>query len=228
VILAEPGCTGRINRVQTIGVFGGTGQQGRGLAARLSAAGQRVVLGSRDAARAVAVAERLGRGVRGADNAQCAREADVVIVAVPWAGHQELLTALRPELVGVIVVNCVNPLGFDDRGAYGLSVPEGSACEQAARLLPDSVVVGAFHHVSAELLLDASQSTVDIDVFVVGDDRAATDQVQALADSIPGMRGIYAGRLRTARHIEGLTANLIAINRRYTTRSGLRLTGGQW
>ena len=86
--------------------------------------------------------------------ANAAREADLVIAAVPWEGHGELLAALAPELAGKIVVDCVNPIGFDKRGAYPLPVPEGSAAEQAAALLPGSRVVAAFHHVSAVLLLD--------------------------------------------------------------------------
>src|SRR5207244_5846847 len=119
-----------------------------------------------------------------------------------------------------IVVDCVNPLGFDSRGAFALDVPEGSAAEQAAALLPESRVVGAFHHVSAVLLADPEVTRCDLDVMVLGDDREATDTVQALAEVIPGMRGIYAGRLRNARQVEAFTANLISINRRYKAHAG--------
>ena len=101
---------------------------------------------------------------------------------------------------------------------------EGSAAQQAQVLLPDSVVVGAFHHLSAVRLLDDAVASVDTDVMVVGDDRAATDLVQRLAQTIPGMRGIYAGRLRNARQVEALTANLISVNRRYKAHAGLRVT----
>jgi NADPH-dependent F420 reductase len=103
-------------------------------------------------------------------------------------------------------------------------VDEGSAAQQAAAVLPDSTVVAAFHHVSAITLLDDSAATVDTDVLVLGDERSATDLVQALAERIPGVRGVYAGRLRNAGQVEALTANLIAINRRYKAHAGVRIT----
>ncbi|MEI8261507.1 MAG: NADPH-dependent F420 reductase [Actinomycetes bacterium] len=206
----------------TIGVLGGTGEQGRGLALRLGRSGLRVVIGSRDAARAQASAAEIG--VEGASNEDCATAADVVIVAVPWDGHAATLESLRGSLAGRIVVDCVNPLGFDKQGAFGLAVPEGSAAQQAALLLPDSRVVAAFHHVSAVLLLDETVASLDTDVLVLGDDREATDIVQALAARIPGMRGIYGGRLRNAGQVEAFTANLISMNRRYKAHAGIRVT----
>jgi NADPH-dependent F420 reductase len=207
-----------------VAVLGGTGEQGRGLARRLALAGHRVVLGSRDASRAAAAADGLPGSVTGTDNAGAAAAGDVVVVAVPWEGHRDLLASLRGPLAGKIVVDCVNPLGFDKSGAFALVVEEGSAAEQAAAVLPDSTVVAAFHHVSAVLLLDEAVDSVDTDVLVLGDDRNATDVVQALAARIPGMRGIYAGRLRNAHQVEALTANLISVNRRYKAHAGLRVT----
>jgi NADPH-dependent F420 reductase len=162
--------------------------------------------------------------VRGADNATAARTGDVVVVAVPWDGHAELLASLAGDLAGKVVVDCVNPLGFDKQGAFALAVAEGSAAEQARALLPDSTVVAAFHHVSAVLLEDPSVESVDTDVLVLGDDREATDLVQSLAGRIPGMRGVYGGRLRNAHQVEALTANLISVNRRYKAHAGLRVT----
>jgi NADPH-dependent F420 reductase len=147
-----------------------------------------------------------------------------VIVAVPWDGHRELLEALAEALAGKIVIDCVNPLGFDKQGAYGLTVEEGSAAQQAAAVLPDSRVVAAFHHISAVLLLDDSVESIDTDVLVLGDDREATDTVQALAARIPGIRGIYGGRLRNAGQVEAFTANLISMNRRYKAHAGIRVT----
>ena len=207
-----------------IGVLGGTGEQGRGLARRLAMAGHEVVIGSRDAARAQGAADELGHGVHGTDNEACARQADVVIVAVPWDGHAALLGSMADALAGRIVVDCVNPLGFDKQGAFALAVAEGSAAQQAAELLPESRVVGAFHHISAVLLLDPSVASIDTDVLVLGDDREATDTVQALAGRIAGMRGIYAGRLRNCGQVEAMTANLISMNRRYKAHAGLRVT----
>jgi len=213
---------------QVVAVLGGTGDQGRGLARRLAAAGVRVILGSRDAARAEQVAAVLaaeGGPISGADNAAAATCGDVVIVAVPWSGHRELLSSVAAELAGKVVVDCVNPLGFDAQGAYALEVAEGSATEQAAAVLPGSRVVGAFHHVSAALLQDPGVDRIDTDVLVVGDDREAVELVIALAERVPGMRGVYAGRLRNAGQVEAMTANLIAVNRRYRAHAGLRVTG---
>ncbi|PRW64074.1 NADPH-dependent F420 reductase [Actinopolyspora mortivallis] len=212
----------------TVGVLGGTGAQGKGLAIRWAQAGLRVLLGSRSADRAEQVAQEVaeagGGSVKGCDNAQCASEADVALVALPWEAHAETLRGLRAELSGKIVIDCVNPLGFDSKGPYALEVEEGSAAQQAEALLPDSRVTAAFHHVSAVTLADTSVPHVDLDVLVLGDDREATDLVRALADVIPGVRGIYGGRLRNAHQVEALTANVIAINRRYKAHAGIRVT----
>ncbi|MET8010837.1 NADPH-dependent F420 reductase [Streptomyces sp. NPDC005271] len=210
-----------------VGVLGGTGDQGRGLAYRLAKVGQKVIIGSRKAERARTAADELGgaeTGIEGAENAECARRSDIVIVAVPWEGHGTLLESIREELRGKLVVDCVNPLGFDKKGAYALTPEEGSAAEQAAALLPDSRVTAAFHHLSAVLLQDPEVDQIDTDVMVLGETRADTDMVQALAARIPGMRGVYAGRLRNAHQVESLVANLISVNRRYKAHAGLRVT----
>jgi NADPH-dependent F420 reductase len=214
-----------------LAIVGGTGDQGHGLARRFALAGLRVLIGSRDAARAAARAADIasevgaaGAPVVGGLNAEVCAAADLVVVAVPYDGHAATLESVRPALAGKIVVDCVNPLGFDQQGAYPVPVAAGSAAQEAAALLPDSRVVAAFHHVSAVLLIDPKVSTVDIDVLVLGDDRAATDTVQALAGLIPGMRGLYGGRLRNAGQVEAFTANLVSINRRYRAHAGVRIT----
>jgi NADPH-dependent F420 reductase len=197
-----------------------------GLARRLALGGVPVVLGSRSAERAEAAAAPLaaeGLPVSGAANAEAAG-ADLVIVAVPYDGHRELLEALAPLLAGKVVVDCVNPLGFDKQGAYLLEVEAGSAALEAAAALPDSTVVAAFHHVSAVQLADPDVAEIDMDILVLGDSRPATDLVQGLVGRIAGMRGIYAGRLRNAQQVEGLTANLISVNRRYKAHAGVRIT----
>ena len=218
-------------RTSIVGVLGGTGPLGGGLARRFAAAGVTVVVGSREAAKGARIAAEIladvpGATVTGTDNVGAAEQADVLVVAVPYEGHADLLRGLAGALAGKIVVDAVNPLGFDKQGAYGLDVPEGSAAQQAAALLPDSRVTAAFHHVSAPLLLDLAVPAVQLDVLVLGEgeDREATDTVQALAELIPGVRGVYGGRLRNARQVEALTANLIAINRRYKAHAGLRIT----
>jgi len=212
----------------TVAVLGGTGPQGRGLVRRWAAAGVSVVIGSRAADRAAStaaeLAEATGGDVRGLGNEEAAAAGGVVVVAVPYDGHADLLSALAPVLAGKVVVDCVNPLGFDKQGAFVLEVAEGSAAQQAAALLPGSTVVAAFHHVSAVILEDPEIATVDTDVLVLGDDRDATDLVAALADAVPGMRGVYGGRLRNAGQVEGLTANLISVNRRYKAHAGVRVT----
>lgn len=233
-IVTEPAAVPELTS-QTIGVLGGTGPQGKGLALRWAVAGLCVLIGSRSAERAqrtaAELAERAGLAapdaggpISGADNHGCASAADLVLVAVPWEGHDALLTSLREPLAGKIVIDCVNPLRFDKQGPYPLRVQEGSAAQQAAALLPDSTVTAAFHHVSAVTLADLSVPKVDLDVLVLGEDRPATDRVCALADTIPGVRGVYGGRLRNAGQVEALTANLIAINRRYKTHAGIRVT----
>ena len=213
----------------TVGVLGGTGPQGKGLAFRWAKAGLKVVIGSRSADRAETAAAELRElagvdNVAGTDNLETATKADVVLVAVPWDGHGDLLASLREALAGKIVIDCVNPLGFDKQGPFALKVDEGSAAQQAEALLPDSRVTAAFHHVSAVHLADPAIEAVDTDVLVLGDDREATDLVRALADTVPGMRGVFGGRLRNAGQVEALTANLIAINRRYKAHAGLRVT----
>lgn len=208
----------------TLGILGGTGDQGRGLARRFAMAGNPVIIGSRSEERAKAAAAEIGHGVQGMTNQDTPEYAQIVIAAIPWEGHAELLSALAPRLAGKIVVDCVNPLGFDKQGAYALPVEEGSAAQQAAALLPDSTVLAAFHHVSAKVLLDPEVAAVDLDVLVLGDHREATDLVQALASRIPGMRGVYGGRLRNAHQVEALTANLVSVNRRYKAHAGLRIT----
>jgi NADPH-dependent F420 reductase len=209
-----------------IGILGGTGDQGRGLARRLSMAGHQIIIGSRDAGRAKSAAADIGGGplLDGGLNHEAAADADVVVVAIPWEGHADVLSELAGPLAGKIVIDCVNPIGFDSRGAYPIGVPEGSAAEQAASVLPGSTVVGAFHHVSAQLLLDPDVDSMDLDVLVLGDDRASTDLVIALAGEIPGMRGVYGGRLRNCGQVEALTANLVSINRRYKAHAGIRVT----
>jgi len=213
-----------------VGILGGTGPQGRGLARRFAAADHDVLIGSRNAERGQllaaedAQADRSSR-ITGGSNSDVAAAAELVIVAVPYAGHAALLSALTTELAGKIVVDCVNPLGFDHQGPFPIRVPAGSAAEEAQQMLPNSTVIAAFHHVSAVLLDDPTIDHFADDVLVLGEDRAAVAVVCQLASAIPGVRGIYAGRLRNAAQVEALTANLIAINRRYKTHAGIAITG---
>ena len=214
----------------TVAIIGGTGDQGRGLAYRLACAGQRVLIGSRAAERADTAAKEISAmpgvtaAVEGGANPDVSAAADVVIIAVPWEGHRATVESLRAPLAGKVVVDCVNPLGFDKQGPFALKVDEGSAVEQAAALLPDSRVCGAFHHVSAPLLIDPAVERMELDVLICTEERELVGLVAALAARIPGMRGVYGGRLRNAHQVEAFTANLIAINKRYKAHAGIRVT----
>jgi NADPH-dependent F420 reductase len=216
---------GKELKALTVGIIGGTGAQGTGLGYRLAKAGFKVILGSREGAKAVTTAAEVGNGITGTGNVECAAQSDLVIVAVPWDSHKETLASLKNELAGKVVIDCVNPMGFDAGGAFPLAVEEGSACAQAQGILSESYVVTAFNHVSAVLLSDQSLAEIDIDIMVVGDHKPATDLVQQLVDQIAGMRGIYAGKMRNAGQVEALTANLISMNRRYKTHAGVRVIG---
>jgi 8-hydroxy-5-deazaflavin:NADPH oxidoreductase len=210
----------------TIGLLGGTGPQGRGLARRLALAGHRVLLGSRDRDRAVAIVDDLpGRRdlpVEGVANQDAAERAEVVFLVFPYAGQATMLPALATAVAGKVVVDVVNPLFWDEAGPGVLAVPEGSAAEQAQALLPDARVVAAFHHAAPKLLADPERQ-VETDVLVAGDDPAARGLVIELADQIPGCRGVDAGPLRMARQLEGFTAVIVGINRRYRIHAGVRI-----
>ncbi len=216
-----------------IAVMGGTGPQGKGLGYRFARHGHDVVIGSRAAEKAEVVAaevtERLagleGAGtVTGAANADACAEADVVLLAVPWDGHDELVASL--PLAGKTVISCVNPLAFDKRGAHGQVIDggEGSAAEHAAQLAPDATVVGAFHNVSA-VGLWGDEEYLDEDVLCVGDSDDGKAVAIELARAVTGRDGISAGKLRLARVLEPMTAVLISINRKYKVHSGIRISG---
>jgi NADPH-dependent F420 reductase len=195
----------------TIGLLGGTGPQGRGLALRLALAGHRVLLGSRDPERAAGVVADLLGG------------RDLPVEGVGYAGQADVLPGLAGPIGTKVVVDVINPLGWDDQGPYLLDVPEGSAAEQAAALLPGARVVAAFHHAAPRLLADPERQ-VETDVLVAADDPAAKGLVLELADQIPGCRGVDAGPLRMARHLEGFTAVIVGINRRHKIHAGLRIS----
>lgn len=214
---------------RTIAVVGGTGQQGRGLAYRFALAGDHVILGSREAARAQQTACEINARlpeprVVGDTNAGAVSRSDLVLLAVPWEGHADLVASLAYELAEKIVISCVNPLGFDGNGPFGL-VLEESAAQETQRLVPTARVVGAFHHVAALSLWRTADPMSHEDVLVCGDDVEAKGVVLELAVSVTGKRGLDAGALRLARQLEPLTAVLISMNKRYRTRSGVAVTG---
>ncbi|TAJ19641.1 MAG: NADPH-dependent F420 reductase [Dehalococcoidia bacterium] len=215
----------------TIALVGGTGPEGRGLATRFALAGHRVVIGSRDAARGEAGAAEVlaGLGARthgpvsGSDNTTAVADADLVVIVVPYAAHRATLEGLRDAVAGKIVIDAVVPVVFD-RGPRPVEVADGSATEEAAAILSGSRVIGAFHNLAAEVLLDPD-AHVGADVFVTGADADAKQAVMALAGEIAGVRGVDAGPLRFSRFVEQITILIIGINGRYKAHTGIRVVG---
>lgn len=208
---------------------GGTGPHGRGLALRLAMAGEHVLVGSRDAARAAAAADELNlrlhtRRARGLPNAEAVAQADIVFLCVPFQGHRATLGELKQHLEGKVLVDVVAPLAFSRGRVHAIPVEEGSAAQQAHALAPGARVVGAFHNLSAEDLLMPDRS-MDCDVVVCSDDQEAKRQVMALAEKIKGVRAVDGGPLECSRYVEQFTALLLTINRTYKTRSSIRIVG---
>ncbi len=215
--------------VTRIGFIGGTGPEGKGLAYRFALAGHEIVIGSRSRERAETAASEIGErvakaAVRGVENADAARDGELIMLTVPFAAQADTLPALRDALDGKVVVSTGVPLLFEGGRASMAAVPEGSAAEQAQALLPNARVVGAFHNLSAAKLWDEG-ALLEQDVIVCGDDADAKGEVMALAEQIRGVRAVDGGPLASSRYVEGITALLVAINRRYKARAGVRIVG---
>ena len=209
--------------------MGGTGPEGRGLALRFALAGEAVLIGSRDRARASEAAEGIaalahGAPVSGALNEEVARQAAIVFVTVPYAAHRPTLSAIAESLEGKTVVDVVAPLAISKRVARTVPIAEGSAALEASAILPGAKIVAAFQTVSAHDLLDPN-IRIDSDVIVCSDDPDARKQIMDLAERIPGIRAVNGGGLENAAYVEGFTALLLNINRIYRARSGLRIVG---
>jgi hypothetical protein len=213
----------------TIAILGGTGHEGSGLALRWAKAGHRVVLGSRDAAKAsVAAAEmnrRLGAAsVTGMANRDAAAAADIVVLTVPHPAQRRTVEDTREALKGKILVDATVPL-VPPKVARVQLPAGGSAVAAIQEMLgPEVRVVAAFQNVSAEHLGNLDHA-VDCDVLVCGDDVKARETVIGLAADI-GLRGIHAGAVVNSAAVEALTSVLIAINMRYKVAgAGIRITG---
>jgi 8-hydroxy-5-deazaflavin:NADPH oxidoreductase len=210
-----------------IALIGGTGKEGRGLAVRWAAAGHDVVLGSRDGARAAAVATELaqlaGRSLSGADNAAALDRADVVLLSVPYAAHAETLRAIAPQLGERILIDITVPLKPPQVAKVQLPAGLSAALEAQAILGASAKVVAALHHVSSTQLIDPKKQ-IDCDVLVCGDDAAAKSTVLALIADL-GLRGLDAGVLANSIALESLTPVLLALNKRYkSVGAGIRFT----
>lgn len=217
---------------RVVAIVGGTGPEGSGLAWRWAQAGETVIIGSREAARARAAADdirsRAGAqaSVSGEENAEVCRTADIIVLTIPFEAHAATLKHIKPALrPGCVVVDTTVPLAASvgGRATRTLGVWQGSAAQQAAELLPQVSVVGAFQSVSSEWL--AQTGSIDCDVLVCGDDPAAVRLIRELASRIEGVRAIDGGKLENARILEQITALLIGLNIRHKGHSGLRITG---
>ena len=216
-----------------IAVLGGTGAEGFGLALRWARAGESVIIGSRDAARAREAAAKIRDAVgghatiSGEENSAACAAADLVVLTIPFEGHSALLKQIKPAIPeGSIVVDTTVPLAASvgGRATRTLGLWEGSAAQQTAELVPAGVsVVAAFHNTSADVL--NGDAPIDCDVIVCSDDADASMTVRALAAKIPGVRAIDGGKLENARILEQITALLIGLNIRHKGHSGIRITG---
>ena len=218
---------------RVVAIIGGTGPAGTGLGLRLARAGETVIIGSREAARAQQTAEairrRAGAGtqVSGMENLAACAASDLLVLTVPFQGQADLLkqlkTAIRP---GSILIDATVPLAasIGGRASRTLGVWQGSAAQQAAELVPKGVsVVAAFQNVSADVL--NGDQNVECDVIVCSDDPKATRVAMELASKIPGVRAIDGGKLENARLVEQITALLIGLNIRHKGHGGIRVTG---
>ena len=213
-----------------IGILGGTGPAGRGLAVRAALAGHDVILGSRDAQRAQETAQMIldaNQGatlsIKGGDN-EAATNADLIVLATPWEGAVSTIKALSGQLEGKSVVSMVNALMKEGREMLPLYPPRGSMAGQVAAALPSSEVVAAFHHLPAKEM-ENLDSGLEADVLVCGDSVRAKETTIKLINSMDGLRGLDAGSLAQASPIEAFTAVCITLNIRHKAHSTLRLAG---
>jgi NADPH-dependent F420 reductase len=213
--------------MKSVGILGGTGPAGQGVGLRLSSAGYEVVLGSRDAERAAAIASSLdvrgGASLTGATN-EVASACDVVVVATPWDSAVSTVTALRDPLKGKVVISMVNALVREGRELVPLYPPRGSMAAQLAHALTESKVVGAFHHLPASEMMNLD-SDLDADVVVFSDHADARDEVAEMIEAMPGLRAVVAGTMSLASAVEAFTAVCISINIRHKAHSYVKLAG---
>ena len=218
---------------RSIAILGGTGPAGMGIALRWTRAGESIILGSRDAQRAQAAADKVKEQVgphaiiTGMENSAACGAGDILMLTVPFEGQASLLKQLKPAIrPDSILIDATVPLaaGVGGRASRTLGVWQGSAAQQAAELVPKGAsVVAAFHNVSAELL--NGDAPLDCDVIVCSDDPNAAQVARELAAKIPGVRAIDGGKLENSRIVEQITALLIGLNISHKGHAGIRITG---
>jgi len=213
--------------MENVGILGGTGPAGRGVALRLASAGFDVVIGSRDTSRAIDVAKslhaRLDGDIKGSSN-EVAAVCDIVVVATPWDSAVATVTTLRAQLAGKIVISMVNALTREGRELLPLYPPRGSMAAQLAFALPESRVVGAFHHLPAAQMQDLD-SGLAADVLIFSDHADALDHIVDIVNVMPGLRAVAAGSMSIASPIEAFTAVCISVNIRHKAHSYVKLAG---
>lgn len=214
---------------RSIALIGGTGPEGKGLAARFAKAGHEVIIGSRSAERGEEAARDIaalvpGADVRGTTNAEAVRACEIVVVTVPYSAQRDTLSSLAEDVGERIVVSTVVPLQFSRARVAMLEVDAGSAAEEAQSLLPRARLVGAFQNLSASHLLHV-EAPVAGDVIVCSDDDEARRLIIALAGEIESIRGINGGPLANSRYVEGLTALLLNINRIHKAETHVQIVG---
>ena len=202
-----------------IALIGGTGSFGTALAVRLREAGYEVVIGSRDAERAQAAAAELG--VAGATNEDAAVAADVVVLTTKADGAVETARALRDAIGTTPVLSVAAELSFTKEGVFPTA--EATSIAQRIQDVIDGPVIAGLHSLAASNL--GGEEAPDEDTFVCGDDAAAKAIVLELAGKITSGRAIDAGPLASARALEGMTAVIVNVNKRYKAHAGLRVTG---
>jgi NADPH-dependent F420 reductase len=202
-----------------IAVIGGTGSFGRALAIRLHAAGEDVVIGSRDAERARAIAAELG--VAGATNDDAVRGADLAVLAVKADAALETARALAPALGDTPLLSVATSLQFGKNGVA--PDPDARALAERVQDLVAGPVVAGLHSLAAANL--SGDAPPDEDALVCGDDAAAKERALELAGKLVSGRAVDAGPLASARALEGLTAVIVNVNKRYKAHAGIRVTG---
>jgi len=197
-----------------IAILGGTGSLGKGLAVRLAEVGYEVIVGSRDKEKAIRVAEEYSKKydvrINGASNAEASTGCDMVIVTIPWRYAFDTVLSLKEELKGKIVVSPIVPMERTESGFVYVELPEGSAAEKLARILPESRVISAYHNIPARRFSDPD-AEFEWDVAVCGDDEDAKRTVMNVTNEIKGLRALDAGGLRNSKTVESLTPLLINI-----------------
>ena len=210
-----------------IGILGGTGPAGRGVAVRLASAGYEVAIGSRDAERAHEMASRLlprGSGkVHGVSNADAAK-CDLVIIATPWESTLETVSVYANDLKDKIVVSMVNAMQKEGREMRPVFPAAGSCAQEIATLIPTSKVVTAFNHLPAAQMEDLD-SNLEADVILSGNDNEAMAVVATIVSAMPGLHAIEAGSLALAGTIEAFTSVCISVNIRNKAHSYVKLEG---